>query len=56
MNEAKATTGVTHTYGTRPTNDPHPAKTADIEKRTQEEVQADANVKRATKQARFDAK
>ncbi len=43
-------------YGTRRTNDPHPARTAGIEKRTQVEVQKDAAVKKAEKKAKSDAK
>lgn len=43
-------------YTTRPSNDPHPAKSVGLEKRSQTEVAAAASAKRAVKQAKADSK
>lgn len=45
-----------HSYGTRRTNDPHPAKSAGMARRTQAEVQATAAAKRAEKKSKSDAR
>ncbi|KAI0084246.1 hypothetical protein BDY19DRAFT_909984 [Irpex rosettiformis] len=49
-------TGTTHHYGTRRSNNLHPARTAGVGKRTQAEVQAQAAVKKAQKQSKLQSK
>ncbi len=45
-----------HSYGTRRSNDPHPAQSAGVAKRTQAQIKEAAAAKQAEKQSKVDAR